>query len=450
MEFDGVFDGAHSSGDRSSIDDAVAAALSYLDSVDPASAADAQTGWEGLRSISPRSGPTQNSVQTFLWIHLCEMASEPGRAWDIARALADLLDRLGHARYADIARSSETRTILHSADEETEKLRITEAVADSGIGAPDTDLITWQDVPEGVERSVLDLVGETLEVASIAGEFAPSRPGGRPLRPAAIALKRQRLTDSILRSTRSGGVVLEQLLDHRIALWVAYSPPRAELYRDLAGPLHDAVEPAYSCVRRLEGLLGLVGDGITLTDKGYLPGDIVERAVGTLWSPREWPFPPGEELDTEPVLRIRRLLLRLGLVRKHRGQLLPTARSRGMSADRMWATLVSRTVGAAYHPDTIAAEVAIAEVARGRRPKGTSSLVGELLAAEGWSHVGGESAGTRDLPVGDDVVADLTALGALSYDIGEETSVSPPSPDGSRLAAALLRHRLLHTQLPSA
>ena len=435
-------------------DDAVAAALSSLDSVDPASAADAQIGWDGLRSISPRSGPTQNSVQTFLWSRLVDVTDDSARAWDIARALADLLDRLGHSRYADIARSATTRAILlgddtgTAEDEATRQQRVLDAVEDSGIGPEDTDLITWLDDRAGVERSVADLISETLEVAAVAGEFAPTREGGRPPRPAAQVAKRRQLTDSVLRSERAGGVLLEQLLDHRIALWTRYSPPRAELYRDLSVSRHEAAEPASSGVRRLEGLLGIVGDGITLDERGYLPGAVVERAVGTLWTPREWPFPTGEELDTEPVLRIRRLLLRLGLVRKHHGRLLPTARARGMSADRMWRILVSRTIGTVYHPDTIAAEVVLAEVARGRRPEGSSELLTELLTAEGWSHVGGTQAAHAEQPLGDGVLADLTALGALSY-AGAGRADAVVSPDGSRLAAALLRHRLLHTRLPS-
>lgn len=436
MEFDEI------GGGRSSIEEAVAAALSYLDSVDPASAADAQVGWEGLRSISPPAGPTQNSVQTFLWLHLSEIADESDRAWDIARALADLLDRLGHARYADIARSARTRTLLESSDVSERQQQMLDAVEESGIGPPNTDLITWQETPEGAEAAVAGLIGETLEVATIAGEFAPTRIDGPPLRQSALAAKRRRLTDSVLRSERSGGVLLEQLLDHRMTLWTTYSPPRVELYRDLAVTVHDAAEPAYSCVRRLEGMLAILGDGVELTDRGYLPRAVVERAVATLWRPSEWPFPPGEEIDTAPVLRVRRLLRRLGLVRRHHGRLLPTAQARGMSADRMWTMLLDRFVGADYHPDTIAAEVVFAEIARGGRPSDTTGLLTEILTAEGWTHRDGGGEG-EPVPVesveslADDVLADITALARLD------------SPEGKRLAAALLRHRLLHTQIPA-
>ncbi|MFT7021150.1 MAG: hypothetical protein ACJA07_000220 [Rhodococcus sp. (in: high G+C Gram-positive bacteria)] len=444
MEFDEI------GGGRSSIDEAVAAALSSLDSIDPATAADAQLGWEGLRGLSPPAGPTQSSVQTFLWQHLVEIAEDPERAWEIALALAELLDRLGHARYADIARSPRTRALLDNTDDAGRQSEIADAVAASGIGPPDTDLITWQDTPEGPELAVVSLIGETLEVATIAGEFAPSRVGGRPLRDAAVAAKRRRLTDSVLRSERAGGVLIEQLLDHRIMLWTRYSPPRIELYRDTAEVLHEAVEPAYSCVRRLEGLLALVGDGIDLTERGYLPGAVVERALGTLWTPSEWPFPPGEEIDTVPVLRVRRLLRRLGLVRRHHGRLLPTARARGMSADRMWTTLIGGFVGTAYHPDTIAAEVVFADIARGAPPAGEAELLTEILTAEGWTHHGGPVPSESVGPLAGDVLADLTALGAFTYDATRRgSSTTVPSPDGVRLGAALLRHRLMHTQMPS-
>ncbi|SNT43748.1 hypothetical protein [Rhodococcoides kyotonense] len=392
MDYDAAPGGERPGGGHG-VDEAVAAALSYLDSVDPATAADARTGWEGLSLVSPVAGPTQNSLQTFLWLHLRVLSEDFDRAWDIAQALADLLDRLGHGRYADIARSSRTHELLVAPDDETWHRRYGEAVADSGIGAEDTELVSWQDAPEGAERAIVELIGETLEVATVAGEFAPKRLGGPPLRPSTLAMRRRGITDSVLRSERAGGVLLEQLLDHRIVLWTQYSPPRAELYRDLAGQLHDSAEPAYGCVRKVEGLLAAVGDGVTTAESAGL-------------------------------------LQRLGLVRKHRGRLVPTARARDISADRMWTTLVGKLIGTEYHPDAVAAEVVLAEVARGTRPHGTAMLTTALLRAEGWTHDA----------AADELLDDLTAVGAFSRD-GE------PSPDGIRLAAAVLRHRLLHTRL---
>ncbi|MDJ0392136.1 hypothetical protein QMK17_02160 [Rhodococcus sp. G-MC3] len=445
MEFD---DGI--GGDRSGLDDAVAAALSYLDSVDPATAADAQIGWDGLRAASPTAGPTQNSVQTFLWVHLRVVAEDAGRAQDIANALADLLERLGHARYAGIARSTRTHELLAAAPDALWQQRYDEALADSGIGPTDTDLITWQDVPEGAERAIADLIGETLEVATVAGEFAPTRLNAPPLGTKTLSTRRRGVVDAVLRTERAGGVLLEQLVDHRIGLWTQYSPPRVELYRGLSDELHAASEPAYGCVRRLEGLLALVGDGITLTERGYLPDALVERAVATLWTPREWPFPSGAEPDTVPVLTVRRLLLRLGLVRKYHGRLLPTARSRGVSADRLWNILVARLVGTDYHPETIAADVVLAEVIRGKRPHDTTELCSALLVAEGWTHLEAPPRDHQVEPLAESVLSELTALGAFSYSDGRRGLTSDtPSPDGIRLAAAVLRHRLLHTRLPA-
>lgn len=445
MEFD---DGI--GGERSGTDDAVAAALSYLDSVDPASAADARIGWDGLCAVSPPAGPTQNSVQTFLWVHLRVLVEDSDRAWDVSCALGDLLDRLGLARYADIARSPRTHTLLDADPDAGWQQRYEDAVADSGIGPLDTELVTWQEVPEGTERAIVDLIGETLEVATVAGEFAPARRDAPALGAKALSTRRRGVVDAVLRTERSGGVLLEQLVDHRISLWSHYSPPRIELYRGLSDELHAATEPAYACVRRLEGLLSLFGDGVTLTENGYLPDSLVERAIATLWTPREWPFPPGAELDTVPVLTARRLLLRLGLVRKHRGRLLPTARARGMSADRLWNIVVARLVGTDYHPETIAAEVALAQIVRGSAPGGSDELTAALLEAEGWTHGGSPARPESIAPLAESVLADLTALGSFSYvDDRRGLSSDTPSDIGVRLAAALLRHRLLHTKLPS-
>jgi hypothetical protein len=445
----------------SGMDDAVWAALSYFDSVDPALAADARLGWDGLVDVSPPAGPTQHSVQTYLWVYLRHAAEGPDRAVDIAHALGDLLDRLGRVGYAEIARSAVTEELVRAPDDAAWLQHYRAATEQSGIGAVDTELVTWQDAPTGVERAIVEKIGETLEVATIAGEFEPSKPGGRPLGTNALAMRRRGVTDAVLTSDRgkddSEAVLLEQLLDHRIELWSNYSAPRAELYLGLREALHEAAEPVYGCVRRLESFIGCIGDGVALTDAGYLPDEVVAGIANTVFPPAERPLYVGRELDTEKVLIVRRLLMRVRLLRRSAGRLVPTARTRQLSSDGLWRVLTAGIVGTEYHPDTIAAEVVLARMIVGHDVadvEATADDLARLLRAEGWTHSGEEPAAEHAEPLARTLVAELSALGA--FELPEPAHASGPQPSGSvatdegkRLAAAVLRHRLLHTRYPS-
>ncbi|MCZ4522089.1 hypothetical protein O4220_26510 [Rhodococcus ruber] len=456
----------------SSMDDAVSAALSYFDSVDPALAADARLGWDGLIGVSPPAGPTQHSVQSFLWVYLRHAAEGPDRGVDIARALGELLDRLGRVVYADIARSAVTEELVRTPDDAAWLQKYRAATDQSGIGALDTELVTWQDAPTGIERVIVEKIGETLEVATIAGEFDPSRPGGRPLGANARAMRRRGVTDAVLTADRGRdgceAVLLEQLLDHRIELWSSYSAPRAELYLGLRDALHDAVEPMYGCVRRLETFIGCIGDGVTLTDAGYLPDELVATIANTVFSPneraREWSLRNdpedqhvGRELDTEKVLVLRRLLMRVRLLRRSAGRLVPTARTRQLSSDGLWRVLTGGLVGTGYHPDTIAAEVVLARMIVGQDVADTETSADDLarlLRAEGWTHAGKVPAPEHAEPLARTLVVELSALGAVELSdrdrtSGSSTAGSVATDEGRRLAAAVLRHRLLHTRYPS-
>lgn len=64
--------------------------------------------------------------------------------------------------------------------------------------------------------------------------------------------------------------------------------------------------------------------GRTLTAAGYLRPAEVRIVAAVVGDERRWPFPPGREVDTFPVLRFRQLLRRLGLVRRHKGRLVRT------------------------------------------------------------------------------------------------------------------------------
>ncbi|WP_206489053.1 hypothetical protein [Rhodococcus sp. KRD162] len=445
----------------SGMDDAVSAALSYFDSVDPALAADARLGWDALVAVSAPAGPTQHSVQTFLWVHLRHLAEGPDRGVEIARALGELLERLGRIGYAEIARSAVTEDLVRTADDAVWLQRYRAATEQSGIGAVDTELVTWQDLPTGTERSIVEKIGETLEVATIAGEFEPSKPGGRPLGVDALATRRRGVTDAVLTSDRgrneAEAVLLEQLLDHRIELWSSYSEPRAELYLGLRDALHDAAQPMYGCVRRLESFIGCIGDGVPLTDSGYLPNDVVARIASTVFPPAERPLTVGRELDTEKVLTLRRLLMRVRLLRRSAGRVVPTARTRRLSSDGLWRVLTAGIVGTEYHPDAIAAEVVLARMIVGHDAadvEATADDLARLLRAEGWTHAGAEPAAEHAAPLARALVTELGALGA--FELPQSAPVSTPeslgalaTDEGKRLAAAVLRHRLLHTRYPS-
>ncbi|WP_042938583.1 hypothetical protein [Rhodococcus sp. AW25M09] len=456
----------------SSMDDAVSAALSYFDSVDPALAADARLGWDGLIAVSSPAGPTQHSVQTFLWVHLRHLADGSDRAVDIARALGELLDRLGRVAYAEIARSAVTEELMRIADDASWLQTYRSATEQSGIGAVDTELVTWQDAPTGIERVIVEKIGETLEVATIAGEFEPSKPGGRPLGAKAQITRRRGVTDAVLTSDRgkddSEAVLLEQLLDHRIELWSSYSPPRAELYLGVRESLHDAVQPVYGCVRRLESFIGCIGDGVTLTDAGYLPNDLVASIASTVFPPaerREWSLRNdpeeqsrvGRELDTEKIFTLRRLLMRVRLLRRSGGRLVPTARTRQLSSDALWRVLTAGIVGTEYHPDAIAAEVVLARMVVGHDAadvEATADDLARLLRAEGWTHAGEEPAAEHAEPLTRTLVSELSALGAFELSEPDRVSASETvgaiaTDEGKRLAAAVLRHRLLHTRYPA-
>ncbi|OZC97723.1 hypothetical protein CH275_25340 [Rhodococcus sp. 06-235-1A] len=445
----------------SGMDDAVWAALSYFDSVDPALAADARLGWDGLVEVSPSAGPTQHSVQTFLWVYLRHTAEGPDRGVDIARALGELLDRLGRVAYAEIARSAVTEQLVRAPDDAAWLQQYRAATEQSGIGAVDTELVTWQDTPTGIERSIVEKIGETLEVATIAGEFEPSRPGGRPLGVNAQATRRRGVTDAVLTSDRgkddSEAVLLEQLLDHRIELWSSYSAPRAELYLGLREALHDAAQPVYGCVRRAESFIACIGDGVTLTDGGYLPNDLVAHIATTVFLPAERPVTMGRELDVEKVLMLRRLLMRVRLLRRSAGRLVPTARTRQLSSDGLWRVLTGGIVGTEYHPDTIAAEVVLARMIVGHDVadvESTADDLARLLRAEGWTHAGEQPAAEHAEPLARTLVAELSALGTFELSqpdrgFGPGAAGFVATDEGKRFAAAVLRHRLLHTRYPT-
>ncbi len=93
-------------------------------------------------------------------------------------------------------------------------------------------------------------------------------------------------------------------------------------------PLPDAgvVEP-------YRWLLARVRDGVTLTQAGYLPPALVAETMQQLGWTGDWIGKHNREDQTLPVLELRDSAQRLGLLRKHRGTLLPTVAGRRLLDD---------------------------------------------------------------------------------------------------------------------
>ncbi|MEV6140613.1 plasmid pRiA4b ORF-3 family protein [Nocardia sp. NPDC051990] len=101
---------------------------------------------------------------------------------------------------------------------------------------------------------------------------------------------------------------------------------------------------AERALRRYRHLLDHVGDGVTLTAAGYLPPKMVQVLYNELNMHSEWIGKGNREDQTYPVLSLRESAQALGLLRKHRGQLLPTTKARALHNDPvdLWHYLASR------------------------------------------------------------------------------------------------------------
>jgi hypothetical protein len=105
------------------------------------------------------------------------------------------------------------------------------------------------------------------------------------------------------------------------------------------------LDAATTAVRPYVWLIDRVGDdGIKLTAAGYLPPVHVEAAFTELDLADAWIGMGNREQLTIPVLHLRESAQRMGLLRKHRGRLMVTARGKAARSDplALWFQLAER------------------------------------------------------------------------------------------------------------
>lgn len=139
----------------------------------------------------------------------------------------------------------------------------------------------------------------------------------------------------------------------------------------------DAVEP-------YRWLLARVGDGVRLTQAGYLPPAIVLETVRSLGWEDRWIGKHNREDQTLPVLLLREYAQRYGLLRKQRGVLHRTVAGRRLTDDpaALWWHIAERLPLARTEAERIAGLLyLLAAAARSERPQ---ARVADALRALGW------------------------------------------------------------------
>lgn len=135
-------------------------------------------------------------------------------------------------------------------------------------------------------------------------------------------------------------------------------------------------------------LLDRVGDGVKLTQAGYLPPAMVTAAMTELGWAADWIGKNNREDTTMPVLDLRESAQRFGLVRKYRGQLLPTKVGRALADDpvRLWWHLASAMPDARSDAERHAGILYLIQVAAGLAED--NAMLAEGLTILGWMERG--------------------------------------------------------------
>ncbi len=167
----------------------------------------------------------------------------------------------------------------------------------------------------------------------------------------------------------------------------------ARQLRELASAADGEVDideaTAEQMTRPLQVLFDAVGDEVKLTAAGYLPPAVVRTIFEALDLAEEWIGKGNREDQTLPVLELREATQRMGLLRKHKGRLLPTSRARKLAADpvALWWHLASRLpIGGRDASDAgwQAGVLLLALMASGST-EDAETRIAQLLTGLGWA-----------------------------------------------------------------
>lgn len=218
------------------------------------------------------------------------------------------------------------------------------------------------------------------------------------------------------------------------------SAPLLRLIRDAELDSPAEAEPnAAAVVEPYRWLIEQVGDGVRLTQAGYLPPAFVIEAMEALGWRNDF-YGKGNREENTPVLDLRESAQRLGLVRKNRGQLLVTKAGRRLVEDpeAFWWQLSANLPDARPEPHRHAGLVYLLMVAAGRTRD--DALLAEAMTVLGWTERGSYDALSPDaaFAAARETWALFDRLGLLPHRPRWDAPELPPSPAAMRLARAAL------------
>lgn len=343
-------------------------------------AADGMTADEGEELIS------QASLQAFLWYEVPRKYPE-----DTWRRLADgaavLLSLLGLDRYAAIARSPTTASILDAWERAPAQgfARFRSARSASGVEPPDTELLSWGSVMGMEEVIAAHSVERALEHAITAGEL---RPGLGAWRRAAVDICNRTLLGSPVGF--DGKSLVRAVLEERADTWILTARPETlRAWREKArGRTAPDVQPSdvTAAVAPMQWLLETCRAGVTLTQAGYLPPTMARDAADRFgwW---EWPGGPRTEADVHQIGVLRETAARLRLISKRSRRLAVTKRGAGLVDDTvgLWRAIAT-TLACEDEYLAMLSELVAHRLLDGPAVDGALEHdIGPIVAEQGWA-----------------------------------------------------------------
>lgn len=368
----------------------VDAAVVAIERRDPSLGQWAQAAADGLTAGEGEEILCQAFVQDFLWYRL--PTKYPKHAWlPIARASAVLLGELRLERYASIAGSALTTSILEAWREDDARgfARYRAAAEASGVKPPNTELIAWGSVMGFDEASAYAQLEVRLEAAIVSGQLEPGSSGWRTR---AASLSEKVLHEPAAQGGRKSWS--EMILAERRKAWVEMAHPDA--LRNLRGAradeLNEPPEPPEdlgSVIGPMRWLLHVCRDGVELTQSGYVPPSIVRDGVERFgwW---DWPGRPRSEADVHQLGALRETAARLRLLTKRARRLGTSRHGIELLEDSagLWRA-VATTIGATDEYVAMVSELIAHRLLDGPAiEKELETSIVPIILAQGWQSGG--------------------------------------------------------------